>query len=47
MQVLYTYYVKNHLKAMCGYILKFELNEMIIKQLINHLFHTFFTVISL
>ena len=26
---------------MCGCILKFELNESIIKQLIKHLFHTF------
>ena len=46
MQVLYPYYVENHMKAMldwqmCGCILKFELNESIIKQLIKHLFHTF------
>ena len=27
---------------MCGCILKFELNESIIKQLIKHLFHFFF-----
>ena len=27
--------------------LKFELNESIIKQLIKHLFHTFFTVVLL
>ena len=52
MQVLYPYYVKNYMKAMlhwqmCGCILKFELNESIIKQLIKHLFHTFFTVILL
>ena len=32
---------------MCGCIIKFELNESIIKQLIKHLFHKFFTVISL
>ena len=52
MQVLDPYYVKNHMKVMlhwqmCGYYLKFELNELIIKQLIKHLFHKFFTVISL
>ena len=37
MQVLCPYYVKDHMKAMlpwqmCGCILKFELNESIIKQ---------------
>ena len=52
MQVLYPYYVKNHMKAMlhgqmCGCIKEFEFNESIIKQLIKHLFHTFFTVILL
>ena len=52
MQVLYPYYLKNHMKAMlhwqmCGCILTFALNESIIKQLIKHLFRTFFTVISL
>ena len=52
MQVLFPYYVKHHKKAMlhwqmCGCILKFELNESIIKQLIKHLFHKVFTVISL
>ena len=41
MQVLYPYYEKHHIKAalhwqMCGCILKFELNESIIKQLIKH-----------
>ena len=56
MQVLYPYYVKKkihtHMKAMLqwqmwGCILKFELNESIIKQLIKHLFHNFLTVILL
>ena len=50
MQVLYPYYVKNHMKAMlhwqmCGCILKFELIESIINQLIKHLFHTFFLLL--
>ena len=44
MQVLYPYYVKNHMKAMlhwqmCGCILKFELNESIIKQLSIYFIH--------
>ena len=53
MQVLYPYYVKKThesnvaLTEMCGCILKFVLNESIIKQLIEHLFHPFLTVISL
>ena len=56
MPELYVYYMyvkNNNMKTMlhwqmCGCILKFELNESIIKQLITHLFHTFFyTVISL
>ena len=59
MQILYDICIpkyvkkkKKNMKAMlhwqmCGCILKFELNESIIKQLIKHLFHTFFTVISL
>ena len=46
MQVLCPYHVKNNMKAMmhsqmCGCIFEFELNESIIKQLIKHLFHTF------
>ena len=50
MQVLYPNCVKNHMKAMlhwqmCGCILQFELNESIIKQLIKHLFHTFFLLL--
>ena len=52
MQVLFPYYVKNHKKAMlhwqmCGCILKFELNESIIKQLIKHLFHFFYCYFAL
>ena len=47
MQVLCPYYVKDHMKAMlywqmCGLSYKFELSELILKQWIKHLFHTFF-----
>ena len=51
MQVLCPYYVKDHMKAMLlrqmyGFIFqKFELSELILKQLIKHLFHTLLTVI--
>ena len=52
MQVLCPYYVKDHVKAICidrcvVLSFKFELSESILKQLINHLFHTLFTVTSL
>ena len=46
MQVLCPYYVNDHMKTMlywqmCGFIFQIELNESILKQLIEHLFHTF------
>ena len=50
MQVLCPYYAKDHMKAIDRCVVlsfKFELNESILKQLIKHLFHTFFTIISL
>ena len=46
MQGLCPYYVKDHMRQCCinrcvVLSLKFELSELILKQLIKHLFHTF------